>query len=129
VIVVRGRLPLAQCLFRHLGSAVFSLLALGFPAVAQDEKPEGPRWYMTGEEVELADLLNVCAEGLGLSIDYDRSQVQGRVTLRAADGFEQEELWPLANRLLLSKKLTSVQAPGEESLGIVPIGEAQNRAP
>jgi len=84
---------------------------------------------MTGEEVELADLLNVCAEGLGLSIDYDRSQVQGRVTLRAADGFEQEELWPLANRLLLSKKLTSVQAPGEESLGIVPIGEAQNRAP
>ncbi|NOT31474.1 MAG: hypothetical protein HOP15_13585, partial [Planctomycetes bacterium] len=70
------------------------------------------------------EVLDACAAGLGLALDYDRSLVQGKVTIRSEAGFSSEGMWALANRLLLSKKLASVQASGEEALGIVALGEA-----
>lgn len=92
---------------------------LAFVSPVQDE-----RWYLTDEEVELVELIDTCARGLGLALDYDRSLVQGRVTIRSEGGYTSEGLWALANRLLAAKKLAVVQASGEEALGIVALGEA-----
>ncbi len=83
---------------------------------------------MTGEEVELVDLLDACAAGLDLALDYDRAQIQGKVTIKSDLGFSDEGMWSLANRLLASKKLASIQAPGEDALGIVSVGEAAKLA-
>ncbi len=94
------------------------------PAAAPAKEPVPPRWFVTGEEVELVDLLDACAAGLDLALDYDRAQVQGKVTIRSDLGFSDEGVWSLANRVLLSRKLASVQAPGELALGIVPVSEA-----
>ncbi|NOT31993.1 MAG: hypothetical protein HOP15_16225, partial [Planctomycetes bacterium] len=88
------------------------------------QEPEQPRWFLTGEEVELMEVLDACAAGLGLALDYDRAAIQGKVTIRSEGGYTSEGMWALANRLLLSKKLASVQASGEEALGIVALGEA-----
>jgi type II secretory pathway component GspD/PulD (secretin) len=74
------------------------------------------------------ELIDACAQGLGLVIDYDRSQVQGRVTIRAEEGLDSHDFWALANRLLASKKLASIQASGERALGIVPLADAAKLA-
>jgi hypothetical protein len=38
-------------------------------------------------EVELVELIAACAAGLDLALDYDRSQAQGKVTIRSDLGF------------------------------------------
>lgn len=106
------------------GASFLALIALGVSA----QEPKEPRWFLTGQEIELVDLIDTCASGLDLALNYDRSQVQGKVTIRSGEGFSNEGMWSLANRLLLSKKLASVQAPGEDSLGIVPVAEAAKTA-
>lgn len=68
------------------------------PAAAPLAEPPAPRWFVTGEEVELVDLLDACAAGLDLALDYDRSQVQGKVTIKSDLGFSDEGMWSLANR-------------------------------
>ncbi len=106
---------------RTLRWALTALLLTAHSTRAQEDPP---RWYLTGEEVELVEVLDACAAGLGLSLDYDRSQVQGKVTIRSEGGYTNEGMWALVNRLLSSKKLASVQAPGENALGIVSLSEA-----
>jgi type II secretory pathway component GspD/PulD (secretin) len=83
---------------------------------------------MTGQEVEISDLLEACISGLGIALDYDRSAVQGKVTIRSDAGYSDEGVWALANRALLQKKLATVQASGEEALGIVPLADAAKLA-
>ena len=100
------------------------LAALLLTPINLAQEPEPPRWYFSGEEVELVELLDACASALGVSIDYDRAAIQGKVTIRSEEGFSKQAIWALANRQLLSRKLASVQASGEEALGIVAIGEA-----
>jgi general secretion pathway protein D len=101
---------------------VFVYLAAGAGLGNAQEEP--PRWFLTGDEVELVDLIDACAAGLDLALDYDRGQVQGKVTIRSDLGFSDEGMWALLNRALLARKLATVQAPGEEALAIVAVGEA-----
>jgi type II secretory pathway component GspD/PulD (secretin) len=98
-----------------------ALLGASVPGALQDQ---APRWRVTGEEVEIADLLDASAAGLGLALDYDRALVAGKTVVRAEAGYSEEGLWALANRLLLGKKLAVVQASGEEALGVVPLADA-----
>ncbi len=92
------------------------------------QEPATRLWFAPGDEVELVDLLDACAAELGLPLDYERSKVQGKVTIRAGAGFEDQSIWALTNRLLLSNKLASIQASGDPSIGIVPLGEAAKLA-
>lgn len=108
---------------------LFVLLASGLVSLPYaQEDPPGVRWYLTGEEMDLVDVLNACATGLGVTVDYDRSQVQGKVTIQAEDGLSPEDFWTQTNRLLVSRKLASIHAPGEESIAIVPIDQAAKLA-
>jgi len=113
---------LARAITRLL--PLLGVVALASGAAHAQEQEKGSRWFVTGEEIELYQLIDACAAGMNLALDYDRAQVQGKVTIRSDLGFSDEGMWSLANRLLLSKKLASVQAPGEDSLGIVPVAEA-----
>jgi len=60
------------------------------PADAPTLEPTGPRWFVTGDEVELVELLDACAAGLDIALDYDRAEIQGKVTIRSDLGFSDE---------------------------------------
>jgi type II secretory pathway component GspD/PulD (secretin) len=85
---------------------------------------EGERWFISVEEVELADLLDACVSGLGLALDYDRGALQGRVSVRSEAGYTSDGIWALANRQLAARKLAIVQPSGEDALAVVPVAEA-----
>ena len=71
-----------------------------------------PRTVLAGQ-VELARLVDLCAERLGLKIEYDPKDLQGAtVTLRLRDGISDDELWEVTNHLLASRGFTTVQLPG-----------------
>ena len=107
--------------------------ALGWLIGPQHEiwaQPETlPRTRLSGE-VELARLVDLCAQRLGLKIEYDAKTVQGaKVTLRLGEPVTDDELWALTNQLLATRGLTSVQPPGqEEVLSIVKLTDAAGLA-
>ena len=91
---------------------------------------ENPQVHLAGE-VQLARLVDLCAERLGLNIQYDASALTAKVTLRLKGPLTDEELWSLTNRLLGLNGLTSVELAGgpEEgkagkTLSIVKLAEA-----
>src|SRR5574341_803174 len=74
-----------------------------------EEGQEGERWFIQREEVELAELLDAFASIEGIPLDYDRSVVKGRVSLRTAAGLSSEELWSLVNRWLAASGQACIQ--------------------
>jgi type II secretory pathway component GspD/PulD (secretin) len=85
------------------------------------------RIRLTGE-VQLPQLIDLCAERLGLDVEYDAQIVRGAVTLRLEDGVTDEELWSLTNRVLASRGLTTVQRAGERLFSVVDLADAPKAA-
>ncbi len=114
----------AQSHTRRLAWALFvlSIASLNSSLVAQQATT------ILSENVELARLVDLCAQRLKINIQYDESTLSGRVTLRLGRGVADEELWALTNRLLATRGLTSVQMPGEETVSIVQLQEAAGLA-
>ena len=81
-------------------------------------------------EVELARLVDLCAQRLELKIEYDVRTLQGqKVTLRLGESVTDDQLWALTNQLLAVRGLTSIQPPGqEEVLSIVKLTDAASLA-
>jgi general secretion pathway protein D len=80
-------------------------------------------------EVELARLLDLSAQRLGLKIEYDARTLQAAtVTLRLGAALTDEQLWALTNQLLASRGLTSVRMPGDDVLSIVKLSDATSVA-
>ena len=79
-------------------------------------------------EIALSHMLDLCVDQLGLSIEYEASTLQHRVTVRQADSLAPDELWPLANRLLAGHDLTTIRLPGSEVFSVVAIAEAAKLA-
>lgn len=75
-------------------------------------------------QVELPRLIDLCAERLGLNIEYDAQAIRGTVTLRLGASVSDDELWALTNRVLASRGFTSVRMPGENLLSIVRLADA-----
>lgn len=71
-------------------------------------------------------MVDLSAERLGLSIDYDASEIKGTITIRAAEPFMDAELWELTNRVLASRGFASVELPGSRGrmLSIVKLADA-----
>ncbi len=87
-----------------------------------------PTTALSGQ-LELARLVDLCAERLNLELEYDAKALQGAtVTLRLGEAVGDDELWSLTNQLLVSRGLTSVQMPGDDVLSIVRLAEAAARA-
>src|SRR5262245_30405920 len=81
-------------------------------------------------QVDLARLVDLCAQRLGLSIEYDASALKSTITLRVPESLTDQELWELANRLLVTRGFTSVQLPGarDNAFSIVKIADAPGMA-
>ncbi len=104
-----------------LAAAVF----LALPAVAQDDDP---RLTLAGQ-VELPRLVDLAAQRLRLSIDYDAQVLKGTVTLRLDEDLADAELWVLVNRVLAARGFTTVRAPGEGAYSVVRLADAPGLAP
>src|SRR6185436_6826126 len=59
---------------------------------------------------------------------YEPGQLTGTVALPLMEGRSDLELWTLANRALVSRGLTTIQMPGEESITVVKLDEAGSLA-
>ncbi|HKX45221.1 MAG TPA: secretin N-terminal domain-containing protein [Planctomycetota bacterium] len=92
-------------------------------ATAQEPEQPGPVTELS-ERLALSALLDLAAERLGLDVEYDPALLGDEVTLRLRGGLGDEELWALTNRLLASRQLTTVQRPGEGTLGVVRLQDA-----
>ncbi len=80
------------------------------------------------EQIELARLVDLASQRLGVNIEYDRSRLTGQVTLRLGAGVTDDELWSLTNRLLLARGFTTVRIAGDDTLSVVPIASAASLA-
>lgn len=83
--------------------------------------------FLAGE-IELARLVDLCAEQLNYNIDYDTSVLKGNVTLRLGGGITNDELWELTNRVLGLRGFTSIRTPGgiegQNTFSIVRVSDA-----
>jgi general secretion pathway protein D len=79
--------------------------------------------------VELARLVDLCAERLDIRIEYDPAVLKGDVVLRVGESISDDELWLITNRMLAARGFTTVRAPGTENLfSVVKLTEAASAA-
>ncbi len=89
-----------------------------------------PRTQLQGE-VDLARLVDLCAQRLDLTVEYDASVLKGKVTLRLTESLTDAELWDLTNRVLGLRGFTTVRlrgADGREMLSVVRLADAAGLA-
>ena len=94
------------------------------PSLAQD------RVHLPAE-VELARLVDLSAQRLGLRIAYEPRQLAGTFMVRSGEGLDDEALWALTNELLVQKNLTTIstgQGSVGDGLAIVPLNNAARQA-
>jgi type II secretory pathway component GspD/PulD (secretin) len=94
---------------------------LGAPAAAQN-----PPSASVEKDIELARLVDLCAERLQLNIRYAPTELTGTVPFK--EGRSNLELWTLTNQALVSRGFTTIQKPGEEALTVVKLSEAGSLA-
>jgi type II secretory pathway component GspD/PulD (secretin) len=106
------------------------VIALATAAGAAQNTPDAAhdgRTQLAGE-IELARLIDLCAEGLGYRFEYDASQVKGSITLRIPDGVTDDELWALTSRALATRGFTTVLGPDSDVLSVVRVTDAGSSA-
>ena len=89
-----------------------------------------PRIELQGE-IDIARLVDLCAQRLNLTLDYDASVLKGKVTLRLTESLSDNELWELTNRVLGLRGFTTVQLPGDHGrdvLSVVRLADAAGLA-
>lgn len=109
-----------------LGSAI-----TGPPHAGATQPPaKSPRIALQGE-VDLARLVDLCAQRLDLTIEYDASVLKGKATLRLTDTLTDEQLWELTNRILSLRGFTTVKLHGDDGqqiLSVVRLADAAGLA-
>ena len=72
----------------------------------------------------IAHLLDLCAEELGITVEYDASMLSGEVTLRHGDSLTRNGLWSMVNRVLAGKGMTTIRFPGSAVLSVARLEDA-----
>lgn len=110
-----------------------AVLALGGGAATENAEGRQPEARAAAQpeagialagQVELARLVDLAAQRLGLAIQYDANALKGAVTLRLGAGVPDSELWPLLNRVLASQGFTTVRLPGDRAYSVVRLADA-----
>jgi type II secretory pathway component GspD/PulD (secretin) len=101
-------------------------LCLAFQARAASSEAQSPPSAETAKEIDLARLVDLCAEKLQIKVKYAPGQLVGTVPL--AEGHSDLELWTLANEALVTRGLTTIQRPGEAALTVVKLDDAAGLA-
>lgn len=119
-------------LFVLLARAAIALVGLDSFVAAQTPEestaPQSPPGAQIEESIDLARLVDRCAEKLQLDVRYEPERLTGTVTLRRAEGLSDDELWTLTNRALVSRGFTTIQMPGEETITVVELDKAGSLA-
>jgi general secretion pathway protein D len=77
-------------------------------------------------ETTLARLVDVAAQRLGISIEYDAAALRGSVTLRLADSLTDRQLWRSVNELLASRGFTTIRRnPDDPLFSVVKLQDAE----
>ena len=106
---------------------MWAWLGLALVAAGMSRADDGAGIRLAGQ-IELARLVDLCSERLGLTIEYDPTLLRGTVTLRLDRPIKDARLWPLTNRLLLARGLVSLRMEGADgALSIVRLSEARDR--
>lgn len=79
---------------------------------------------MLAGQMELARLVDLAAQRLGLNIEYDTTVVKGNATLRFEAGVSDADLWNVTNRVLVARGLTTVRMPGDRTYSVVKLTDA-----
>lgn len=111
-------------------SSRFGLFWAGMLSIAVcsvQARSQQPLTTLSGQ-LELARVVDLASERLGVNIEYDASKLKGTVTLRLGGGVTDDELWQLTNRLLASRGFTTVRRAGEDTLSVVMLAEAADAA-
>jgi len=74
--------------------------------------------------LDLARLLDLCADRLQIQVDYDPAAVKGVVTLRRTDTLSAAELWGITNQLLAQRGFTTVHSSDAPGFSVVKLTEA-----
>src|SRR5689334_14466559 len=101
-------------------------LCLAVQARAASPEAQSPPSPASVNGIELARLVDLCAEKLQLSVKYEPGQLVGTVPLSAIHS--DLELWTLTNAALVSRGFTTIQKPGEAALTVVKLEDAGNLA-
>jgi type II secretory pathway component GspD/PulD (secretin) len=101
-------------------------LCLAFQARAASSEAQSPPSAETAKDIDLARLVDICAEKLQIKVKYAPGQLVGTVPL--AEGHSDLELWTLANEALVARGLTTIQRPGEAALTVVKLDDAAGLA-
>ncbi|MGH7132968.1 MAG: type II secretion system protein GspD [Phycisphaerales bacterium] len=97
------------------------------PVPAQPPPPTGG--VALSGQVDLARLLDLCSQRLGISIDYDPALLKAQqVTLRSGSGLSDADLWQATNQFLAQKGFTTVRQPERDALSVVKLDEAARSA-
>ncbi len=75
-------------------------------------------------QTDLARLVDLCAQRLGLRVSYDDTALKSRVTLRQDKPISDVELWQLTSRLLAEQGFTTVRAGDDDTFAVVKIATA-----
>jgi general secretion pathway protein D len=109
----------------RFGSLLAVLLWTGVVASDAAAQPRGR--VELSSVVDLARLVDLAAERLGLNIEYD-TKLAGSVTLRLNREVSDAELWSLTNRLLASRGFTTVRMSDDDTLSVVSLAAAAGLA-
>ncbi len=115
---------------RLLANLVPITLATALPQFAPAALQPPARVQPQGE-VDLVRLVDLCAQRLDLTVEYDASVLKGRVTLRLTESLSDAELWELTNRVLGLRGFTTVRlrgADGRQMLSVVRLADAAGLA-
>ena len=101
-------------------------LAFASPIARSQPAPSTPALASTSlaDRPSLARLVDLAAARAGLSIEYDPALLGAQTTLRTNAAIPDADLWPLVNRLLAARGLTTVQLPGSDVFSVVKIADA-----
>lgn len=108
-------------------AVIWSVALLSGGALGQEittEPPPDSAAVAMASQLDLARLIDLCADRLKLRIDYDPGAIKGQVTLRMPDSLTDAELWALTNQLLSQRGFTTVRAPGAQTLSVVKATDA-----
>lgn len=91
--------------------------ALSFPAVASAQ-------LVLSGQVELARLVDVSAQRLGMRVTYDETQLKSRVTIRQDAPLSDRDVWTMTNRLLVEQGQTTIWAGDDDTVAVVKLASA-----
>lgn len=77
-------------------------------------------------QIELARLVELVGESVGVSIHFDPQKIQGTVRLELRQGLNQAQLWSVFNQVLVNRGLTTVVAGSPTVFHVVVLTEAES---